>query len=152
METGAVFVCCLCVVRNKTMQDDTPDLGPVPWRNLLHFDAKAIAAFVACGLILVGLLVVLPHWLRGQERADFAGAAVQTASGTVTSVQISPVSQGGGGLFNGVNVAFAGHESYYALPPESHWTPKPFEKTPVTVKFRVGRNTGTVHVDAVTPK
>lgn len=134
------------------MQDELPDLGPIPWRNLLHFDAKAIAAFAGCALILVGLLAILPAWLRGQDRADFAGVTVQTASGTVTSVQISPVTQGGGGLFNGVTVEFAQHQAYYALPPSSHWQPKPFEKTPVTVKYRVGRNTGAVHVDSVTPK
>lgn len=134
------------------MQDDTPDLGKVEWRNLLEFDAKAIAAIAACAALLIGLLGVLPTWLRGQERADFASAAVLTAPGTVTSVQISPVSQGGGGLFNGVTVAFAGRQSYYALPHESHWTPRPGENQKVTVKYRVGRNSGAVQVDSVTPK
>ena len=46
------------------------------------------------------LLGILPAWLRGQERADFAGTAAQTAPGVVVVCQISPVSQGGGGLFN----------------------------------------------------
>lgn len=133
------------------MQDDTPDLGPIPWRDLLHFDVKAIAAFAACALLLVGLLVALPAWLRGQERADFAGTPSQTASGTVTSAQISPVTQGGGGLFNGVTVEFAHHQAYYALPRGSRWQPKPFENAPVIVKYRVGRDTGAVRVDSVTP-
>jgi hypothetical protein len=132
------------------MQDDTPDLGPIPWRNLLSFDAKAIAAIGACALILIGLLVALPAWLRGQERADFAGAAVQTAPGIVTVCEISPVSQGGGGLFNAVTVAFAHRQRYYALPPESKWVPK-FHQS-VRVTYRVGRRSGQVRVDAVTPE
>ena len=132
------------------MQDDTPDLGPIPWRNLLHFDTKAIAAIVGCALMLVGLLVALPAWLRGQERADFAGTAARTAPGVVTVCQISPVSQGGGGLFNAVTVAFAGRQSYYALPLESRWKPRFHQNVRVT--YRVGRRSGTVHVDAVTPE
>ena len=134
------------------MQDDTPDLGRVEWRNLLEFDAKAIAAIAACAALLIALLAVLPAWLHRQEHADFDQAAVQTAQGVVTTVQISPVSQGGGGLFNGVTVAFAGRQSYYALPRESHWSPKPGEKQAVTVKYRIGRNSGAVQVDSVTPQ
>ena len=149
-----------------TMQDDTPDLGPIPWRNLLHFDSKAIAAIAACALILVGLLGVLPAWLRGQERADFAGTAAQTAPGVVVVCQISPVSQGGGGLFNAVTVEFNNQgggglfnavtvefnkrQSYYALPPESKWLPKFHQKVRLT--YRVGRQSGTVRVDSVTPE
>ncbi len=132
------------------MQDDTPDLGPIPWRNLLHFDAKAIAVFLGCALMLVGLLVVLPAWLRGQERADFAGTAPQTAPGVVTICEISPVSQGGGGLFNAVTVAFANRQSYYAIPPSSRWVPR-FHQN-VRVVYRVGRQSGAVRVDAVTPE
>jgi len=132
------------------MQDDTPDLGPIPWRNLLHFDAKAIAVFLGCALMLVGLLVVLPAWLRGQERADFAGTAPRTAPGVVTICEISPVSQGGGGLFNAVTVAFANRQSYYAIPPSSRWVPR-FHQN-VRVVYRVGRQSGAVRVDAVTPE
>jgi len=132
------------------MQDELPDLGPVPWRNLLHFDAKAIAAIAGCALLLIGLLVVLPVWLRGQERADFAGTTARTAPGVVTICQISPVSQGGGGLFNAVTVAFDKRQSYYALPPESRWQPKFHQNVRVT--YRVGRQSGTVRVDAVTPE
>ena len=132
------------------MQDDVPDLGPIPWRNLLHFDAKAIAAFAACALMLVGLLVLLPAWLRGQERADFAGTSARTAPGIVTICEISPVTQGGGGLFNAVTVAFANRQSYYAIPPTSKWVPKFHQNVRVT--YRVGRQTGAVRVDAVTPE
>lgn len=132
------------------MQDETPDLGPIPWRNLLHFDAKAILAFLVCGLILVGLLGVLPAWLRGQERADFAGTTAQTAPGVVVVCQISPVSQGGGGLFNAVTVEFNKRQSYYALPPESKWLPKFHQNVRVT--YRVGRQSGQVRVDSVTPE
>jgi len=132
------------------MQDDTPDLGPIPWRNLLHFDAKAIAAFLGCALLLVGLLVALPAWLRGQEQADFAGTTAQTAPGVVAVCQISPVSQGGGGLFNAVTVEFNKRQSYYALPPSSKWQPGFHQKVRVT--YRVGRQSGTVRVDAVTPE
>ena len=131
------------------MQDDMPDLGPIPWRNLLYFDAKAIAAFLGCALILVGLLGVLPAWLRGQEQADFAGSAARTAPGVVTICQISPVSQGGGGLFNAVTVAFDGRQNYYAIPPTSKWVPGFHQKVRVT--YRVGRQSGTVRVEAVTP-
>ena len=134
------------------MQDDTPNLGPVEWRNLLEFDAKALAVLAAIAVLLIGLLGVLPAWLHQQERIDFAHAAVQTAPGTVTTVQISPVTQGGGGLFNGVTVAFAGHQSYYALPPESHWKPRPGENQAVTVKYRIGSHSGAVQVDSVTPE
>ena len=132
------------------MQDDMPDLGPVPWRNLLHFDLKALAAFLFCGLFLAGLLLALPAWLRGQERADFAGAAARTVPGIVTVCQISPVTQGGGGLFNAVTVAFDRRQSFYALPPSSHWQPKFHQK--VSVTYRVGRRTGAVRVEAVTPE
>ena len=132
------------------MQDDTPDLGPIPWRNLLHFDAKAIAAIAGCALILVGLLVVLPTWLRGQERADFAGTTVQTAPGVVVICQISPVSQGGGGLFNAVTVEFGKNQSYFAIPPTSKWVPKFHQNVRVT--YRVGHQSGKVRVDAVTPE
>ncbi len=132
------------------MQDDVPDLGPIPWRNLLHFDAKAIAAFATCALMLVGLLVLLPAWLRGQERADFAGTSARTAPGIVTICEISPVTQGGGGLFNAVTVAFANRQSYYAIPPTSKWVPKFHQNVRVT--YRVGRQTGAVRVDAVTPE
>jgi hypothetical protein len=138
-------------LEKETMQDDTPDLGRVEWRNLLQFDAKAITAIGACALLLIGLLWVLPAWLHRQEHADFAGAAVQTASGTVTTVQISPVTQGGGGLFNGVTVAFDGHQNYYALPRTSKWAPKPGMHQKVTVKYRVGRSSGAVKIDSVTP-
>jgi hypothetical protein len=68
----------------------------------------------------------------------------------VTVCQISPVSQGGGGLFNAVTVAFAGRQSYYALPLESRWKPRFHQNVRVT--YRVGRRSGTVHVDAVTPE
>lgn len=132
------------------MQDETPDLGPIPWRNLLYFDAKAIAAIVGCGLVLVGLLVILPNWLRNQEQADFAGTSAQTAPGVVVICQISPVSQGGGGLFNAVTVEFNKQQSYYAIPPSSNWVPKFHQDVRVT--YRVGRQSGKVRVDAVTPE
>ena len=131
------------------MQDDMPDVGAIPWRNLLHLDAKAIAVFVGCALMLAGLLVALPAWLRGQERSDFAGTAARTAPGVVTICEISPVSQGGGGLFNAVTVAFAGRQNYYAIPPTSKWVPKFHQNVRVT--YRIGRQTGAVRVDAVTP-
>ena len=131
------------------MQDETPDFGPVPWRNLLHFDAKAVAAIAGCALFLVGLLVVLPAWLRAQDRNDFAGAALRTEAGTVVICQISPVSQGGGSLFNAVTVAFGHRQAYYALPPTSVWQPKFHQNVRVT--YRIGRS-GMVRVESVVPK
>jgi len=132
------------------MFPQTSDEHKVEWRQLLHLDGKATAVLAGCVLFLIGLLIVLPAWLQGQERADFAGAVVQTAPGIVTVCQISPVSQGGGGLYNGVNVAFAGRQAYYALPPTSDW--KPVFHQPVTVTYRVGTQSGLVRVEAVTPK
>lgn len=132
------------------MQDETPILEPMDWRRLLQLDAKAAVVLVGCGLFLVGFLAVLPRWLHRREQADFAGVAVQTTPGKVTMRQISPVSSGGGGLFNGVDVAFGPYQAYYALPPESRWNPLPNQK--VTVTFRVGRRSHRVSVDAVTPQ
>lgn len=132
------------------MQNEMPISEPMDWRRLLQLDSKAAAALLGCALFLVGFLVVLPRWLHGREQADFAGVAAQTAPGQVTMLQISPVSSGGGSLFNGVDVAFAGRQAYYALPPESRWKPMPHQK--VTVTFRVGRRSRSVHVDAVTPQ
>lgn len=131
------------------MQNETPDFGPVEWRNLLHFDAKAIAAILGCALFLIGLLAVLPAWLRAQDRDDFAGAALRSDPGIVLVCQISPVSQGGGSLFNAVTVGFAKRQAYYALPPASTWQPVFHQK--VWVKYRVGRS-GTVRVEAVLPE
>ena len=125
--------------------------GPIEWRNLLQFDAKAVAAIAVCVLMLVGLLGVLPAWLRGQERADFAGVPTQTATGRVTICQISPVTQGGGGLFNAVTIAFDKRQAYYALPKSSTWSPKPFGHDKVRVVYRVGRHSGQLRVDSVTP-
>jgi hypothetical protein len=132
------------------MHEDLPVMEPVDWRKFLQFDAKSAAVLIGCALFLVGFLAVLPRWLRGREHADFAGVAAQTVQGKVTAIQISPVSTGGGGLFNAVNLAFAGHAAYYALPPESRW--KPRSGQPVRVVFRVGRQTKMVHVDSVTPE
>lgn len=119
------------------------------WRRLLQLDTKAAVVLAGCALFLVGFLAVLPRWLHEREHADFAGVAAQTAPGKVTMLQISPVSTGGGSLFNGVDVAFANHQAYYALPPESHWKPLPNQSVQVT--FRVGRNSHRVSVEAVTP-
>ncbi len=125
-------------------------MEPVDWRRFFQFDAKAVAVLIGCTLFLIGFLAVLPRWLLGRDQADFAGVAAQTAPGKVTMRQISPVSTGGGGLFNGVDVAFAGHQSYYALPPESRWNPLPNQSVRVT--FRIGRHSRQVRVDAVTPQ
>ena len=126
--------------------------GPIEWRNLLQFDAKAIAAIAVCAAMLVGLLWVLPTWLRGQERADFAGVQPRVATGVVTICQISPVSSGGGGLFNAVTIAFDNRQAYYALPKSSTWSPKPFGHDRVRVVYRIGRRSGQVRVDSVTPE
>lgn len=132
------------------MHEDLPAMEPVDWRQFLKLDLKAAAALIGCALFLIGFLALLPRWLRGQDQADFAGVAAQTAAGKVTAIQISPVSTGGGGLFNAVNIAFAGHAAYYALPPESHWNPRPNQA--VVVVYRVGRQTKMVHIDSVTPE
>ena len=128
------------------MQDETPISEPMDWRRLLQLDAKAAVVLVGCALFLVGFLAVLPRWLHGREQADFAGVAAQTVPGKVTMLQISPVSSGGGSLFNGVDVAFANHQAYYALPPE----PRPHQSVQVT--FRVGRRSHQISVDSVTPQ
>jgi hypothetical protein len=109
---------------------------------------SALAA-AACVGFLILLLGVLPAWLRGQDRADFAAATPQTAPRRVTVCQISPVSSGGGGLYNAVNVEFAGRQVYYALPSTSDW--KPIFHQKVLVTYRVGTRTGLVHVDSVKP-
>ena len=132
------------------MQDEVPISEPMDWRRLLQIDGKAAAALIGCTLFLVGFLAVLPRWLREREQADFAGVAAQTVPGKVTMLQISPVSSGGGSLFNGVDVTFANYQAYYALPPESRWKPMPHQS--VTVTFRVGRNSQKVRVDSVTPQ
>ena len=132
------------------MHEDLPAMEPVRWRQFLQLDAKSAAVLIGCALFLVGFLAVLPRWLHAREQADFAGVAAQIVPGKVTMLQISPVSTGGGSLFNGVDVAFAGHQAYYALPPESRWKPLPSQN--VIVTFRVGRQSKTVHVDAVMPQ
>ena len=124
-------------------------MEPVDWRHFFQFDAKSAAVLIGCALFLIGLLAVLPRWLRARERADFAGVTALAVPGTVTAIQISPVTTGGGSLFNAVNLAFAGHVAYYALTPESHWKPRSGQS--VVVVFRVGRNTKMVHIDKVTP-
>jgi hypothetical protein len=111
-------------------------------------DRRAAAALFGCLAVVVLLLGVLPAWLHHREAADYAGAAEKTAPGYVSLVTISPVSQGGGGLFNAVAVTFAGRQHYYALPPRSRWDP--IYGQPVTVSFRVGRS-GDVQVDDVRP-
>jgi len=131
------------------MQNEMPTLEPMDWRQLFKFDAKAVAVILGCGLFLVGLLSALPRWLHGRDQADFAGVAAQTVPGTVTMLQISPVSTGGGSLFNGVDVVFGSHTAYYALPPESRWKPK--QNQNVRVTYRVGRRSRGVQVDAVVP-
>ena len=116
----------------------------------LEFPDRTAAGVVIGSLVFVLLLLgVLPYWLHGREAADYQGVPTQTAPGIVSTVTISPTSQGGGGLFNAINVTFAGHRVYYALPPESHWQPK--YEDPVTVTYRVGKQSGLIHVDAVTP-
>ncbi len=132
------------------MQDEMPILEPMDWRRLLQLDGKAAAALLGSALFLVGLLAVLPRWLHRREQADFAGVAAQTVPGKVTMLQISPVTSGGGSLFNGVDVAFGPYQAYYALPPESRWKPLPHQS--VLVTFRVGRRSHRVAVDAVTPQ
>ena len=131
------------------MFSQTQDNHKVEWRQLLVVDGKAAVVIGGCVLFLALLLGVLPAWLRGQERADFAGAIPHTAPGRVTVCQISPVSQGGGGLYNGVNVEFAGRQAYYALPPSSRWDPI-FHQS-VLVTYRVGTRSGLLRVDAVVP-
>ncbi len=111
-------------------------------------DRRAAGALLGCLLVVVLLVGVLPLWLHGREAADYAGAAERTAPGTVSLVTISPVSQGGGGLFNAVAVTFAGHQHYYALPPRSRWDP--IYGQAVSVTYRVGRS-GAVRVDDVRP-
>ena len=132
------------------MQNEAPSLEPMDWRRFLQLDLKAAVVLVGCVLFLVSFLAVLPRWLHRRERADFVGVAAQTVPGKVTMRQISPVSSGGGGLFNGVDVAFGPYQAYYALPPESRWNPLPNQR--VTVTFRVGRSSHRVSVDAVTPQ
>ena len=132
------------------MHSEMPILEPMDWRRLLKLDAKAAAVLIGCALFLVGLLSVLPRWLHTRDEADFAGVAAQTAPGKVTMLQISPVSTGGGSLFNGVDVAFGTHRAYYALPPQSRW--KPVSGQAVTVTFRVGRHSNLVRLDSVTPQ
>ncbi len=132
------------------MHEDLPVMEPVEWRKFLQFDAKSAAVWIGCTLFLIGFLAVLPHWLRGRQQADFAGVAAQTAPGRVTALQISPVSTGGDSLFNAVNLAFAGHAAYYALPPTSHWKPQPNQS--VMVVFRVGSRSHSVRIDSVTPQ
>ena len=132
------------------MLDDLQSEKGVEWERLLHWDVKSVAALAGCALFLIGLLGVLPAWLRAEARADFAGAPLQTAPGTVATIQISPVSQGGGGLFNAVTVTFAGRELYYALPPTSRWQPK--RGALVTVVYRVGRKSRSVQIVSVTPQ
>ena len=121
------------------------------WEWLGLTDRAAVATLLG-SLLFVGLLLfALPRWLHGREQADYQGVAAQTSPGIVSTVTISPTSQGGGGLFNAVAVTFDGNRrtAYYALPPSSHWLPKFHD--PVTVTYRVGRQSGIVHVDAVTP-
>ncbi len=131
------------------MMTQANDNHKVEWRELLHWDGKAALAAAACILFLTLLLGVLPAWLRGQDRADFAAAVRQTVPGQVTICQISPVSSGGGGLYNAVNVEFAGRQAYYALPPTSDW--KPIFHQKVLVTYRLGTRSGLVHVDSVKP-
>ncbi len=109
-------------------------------------DRKAAAALIGAVLFIVLLTGVLPAWLHRQAAADYAGTSERTAPGYVSLVTISPVSQGGGGLFNGVAVTFAGYQHYYALPPQSRWDP--IYGQHVTVTYHVGHS-GDVRVDAV---
>lgn len=132
------------------MHEDLPVMEPVDWRKFFQFDGKSAAVWIGCTLFLIGFLAVLPHWLRERAQADFAGVAAQTAPGHVTVLQISPVSTGGDSLFNAVNLAFAGHTAYYALPPTSHW--KPRRNQPVVVVFRIGSRSHSVQIDSVTPE
>ena len=111
-------------------------------------DRKAAVTLIGCVLSIVLLVVVLPFWLHRQAAAEFAGAPERTASGIVSLVTISPISTGGGDIFNAVDVAFLGHQEYYALPPESRW--KPIYHEPVTVTFRMGRS-GRIQIDRVVP-
>ncbi|MBV9849977.1 MAG: hypothetical protein JO250_09930 [Armatimonadetes bacterium] len=113
-------------------------------------DRGAAATLIGSIVFIVLLLGALPRWLHGREAEDYRGVAAQTAPGIVSTVTISPISRGGGGLFNGVNVTFAGHRVYYALPPESQWKPDYGQRVMVT--YRVGRQSGIVRVDDVTPE
>ncbi len=131
------------------MHDETSGLDPVDWRRFLQFDAKAVCAIGGCALLLIGLLAVLPAWLRGRAQADFAHVPARTAPGIVTVCQISPTDGGGHGLFNAVNVAFDHRESFYALPDGDPWQPKYHQQVRVT--YRIGRTSGMVHVDSVAP-
>ena len=125
-------------------------MEPVDWRRFLKLDLKSASVIIGCAVFLVGFLAILPRWLHARDQADFAGVAAQAVPGTVTMLQISPVSTGGGSLFNGVDLAFAGHQAYYALPPDSRW--KPRHNQNVLVVFRVGRHSNMVHIDSVTPR
>ena len=88
---------------------------------------RTAAATLFGSLLFVGLLLgVLPRWLHGREQADYQGVAAQTSPGIVSTVTISPTSQGGGGLFNAVAVTFdPPAQAYYALPRSSQWKPIP---------------------------
>ena len=121
------------------------------WDWLGLADRTAAATLIGSLLFVVLLLGVLPRWLHGREQADYQGVAAQTSPGIVSTVTISPTSQGGGGLFNAVAVTFDNNRrtAYYALPKTSHWLPKYHD--PVTVTYRIGRQSGIVHVDSVTP-
>jgi hypothetical protein len=111
-------------------------------------DKKAAVGLFGTLTCLFLLLGLLPMWLHRQSMIDYAGTVKKTVPGYVSLVTISPVSQGGGSLFNAVAVTFAGYQHYYALPPQSRWDP--IYGQHVTVTYQIGHS-GDVQVDDVQP-
>jgi len=121
------------------------------WIDRLRFpDWKAGAVVIGSIVFLVLLLGVLPRWLQAQEESDFRNVPAQTVPGVVTIINISPVSQGGTGLFNAVTVAFANKQAYYALTQRDQWKPSFHQNVRVT--YQIGRHSGQVRVIEVQPQ
>ena len=112
-------------------------------------DAMSKVVVIGIAVFLILFLGVLPPVLRRYAGDDLRGVPMQIAPGRVTFLQISPTTQGGGSLFNAVSVKFADKAAYYTLPLSSKWCPVLGEA--VRVRYRVGRKSGQVHVEEVTP-
>jgi len=102
---------------------------------------------ITLALVITGF-VVLPQWLRDNDRDDFRGVAVHTSAGTVEQLLDNPGHFGGGGVFNAVVINVDGHKVYWDLPPSSQW--KPMIGEIAEVHYRVGKSAGhVVHIDSV---
>ena len=112
-------------------------------------DRTSAAVVGGCVVAIILFIWVVPKVLRKVAEGDIDKAPVLTAPGVVES-QFYSVNLGNGDLLvTTIHVSFAGKEAAYRLPLGSPWQPKKADRVQVT--YRIGSQSGLVHVDLASP-